>query len=81
MNLFTRGLGLGVVALAMLGITGCSTDNETEVEKLSKGLGDPGQGTTKIDTSEPGQQGPGTYPTGPAKVDMGMNPVAAKKKK
>jgi hypothetical protein len=80
-NSFTRGLALGLVALAMLGITGCSTDNETEAVKISKGMGDPGEGTTKIDTSAPGQEGPASYPTGPAKTDMGMNPVAAKKKK
>jgi hypothetical protein len=80
-NSFTRGLALGLIALAMLGITGCSTDNETEAVKISKGMGDPGEGTTKIDTSAPGQEGPASYPTGPAKTDMGMNPVAAKKKK
>jgi hypothetical protein len=41
-NSLTRGLGLSVLGLAMLGATGCGVDNESEAEKLSKGLGDPG---------------------------------------
>jgi hypothetical protein len=51
-NSFTRGLGLVVFALAMLGITGCGADNETEADKLSKGMGDPGQGTATVDPSK-----------------------------
>jgi len=41
-NSLTRGFGLSVLGLAMLGTTGCGVDNETESEKLSKGMGDPG---------------------------------------
>jgi hypothetical protein len=61
-NSFTRGLCLGLLSLAMLGVTGCSADNETEVEKLSKGMGDPGEGTTKVDPSKT-QTVQGGYPT------------------
>jgi len=38
----TRGLGLGVVTLGMLGVTGCGPDNEAEGQKLAKTAGDPG---------------------------------------
>ena len=82
MNSFTRRLGLGFLALAMLGIGGCSQDNETEVQKLSKGMGDPGEGTTKIDPSKyTTQEGPAGYPTSERKQDMGKSyPLANKKK-
>jgi hypothetical protein len=46
----------------MVGFTGCSEDNETEVEKLSKKMGDPGEGTTKVDPSKT-QTVQGGYPT------------------
>jgi len=42
-NSIMRGLVVGVVSLSLLGISGCSTDNETEAEKLSKNMGDPGK--------------------------------------
>jgi hypothetical protein len=67
----------------MLGVTGCSADNETEVEKLSKGIGDPGEGTTKIeraDQSAPGDTTPAAYPSGPTNVEMKNYPLGTKKK-
>jgi hypothetical protein len=82
-NSFTRGCGLGLLALAMLGVTGCSADNETEVEKLSKGIGDPGEGTTKIeraDPSKPADTSPAAYPSGPTNTEMPNYPLAGKKK-
>ena len=89
MNSFTRGLGLGILALAMFGITGCSADNETEVDKLSKGMGDPGQGTTTVDPSKT-QTVPGGYPKsqkefqdrqGTVEMQPGNYPLATKKSK
>ncbi len=41
MNSFTRGLGLALVVAGMLGVTGCSTDNESEAAR-AKPLGDAG---------------------------------------
>jgi hypothetical protein len=61
-NSFTRRLGLGLLSLSVVGFTGCSEDNETEVQKLSKGIGDPGEGTTKVDPSKT-QTVEGGYPT------------------
>jgi hypothetical protein len=82
-NSFTRGCGLSLLALAMLGMTGCSADNETEVEKISKGMGDPGEGTTKIeraDPSKPADTSPAPYPSGPTNVEMKNYPLGTKKK-
>jgi hypothetical protein len=80
-NVFMRGLGRGLLALAILGITGCGADNETETQKLSKGMGDPGPGTAKVDPSQvPVGTGPTGYPTGPPKNDMGKSYPLAKKK-
>jgi hypothetical protein len=50
-NSFTRGLGLALVALSMLGVTGC-TDNEKEAEQLSKNMGDPGPGNPNVKKAE-----------------------------
>jgi hypothetical protein len=78
-NVFMRELGRGLLALAILGITGCGADNETETQKLSKGMGDPGPGTTKVDpTSIPAVAG--GYPTSAPKTDMGKSYPLAKKK-
>jgi hypothetical protein len=78
-NVFMRGVGRGLLALAILGVTGCGGDNETEVEKLSKGMGDPGPGTTKVDPNAPAVGG--GYPTSAPKSDMGKSyPLAGKKK-
>jgi len=41
-NSFIRGLAIALLGLGILAAPGCSTDNETETEKLSKGMGDPG---------------------------------------
>ena len=54
MKAFTVGLCL---ALVNLGMTGCGTDNETEAEKLSKTLGDPGAVNSKALPAEI-KQGP-----------------------
>jgi hypothetical protein len=51
-NLLTRGLLVVVFSLGLFGVSGCSTDNETEAQKLSKGMGDPGKGTTTPKTPE-----------------------------
>ena len=42
MNLLTRGLAIVLVSSGLLGVSGCSTDNETETQKLAKTAGDPG---------------------------------------
>jgi len=34
-----RGIGSALLTLSFLGFTGCSNDNETEAQKLQKGLG------------------------------------------
>ncbi len=47
MNSFTRGLSVAVFSLGLLGVTGCGTDNDTEAEKLSKSIGDPGAANPK----------------------------------
>jgi len=60
-NSFTRGFASGILALAVLCITGCSADNETEVDKLSKGMGDPGPGA-KVDAPTNEIPRSSTYP-------------------
>ena len=83
MNVFMRELGRGLLALAILGITGCGADNETETQKLSKGMGDPGPGTAKVDPSQqadPAESGPIGYPKGPPQNNMGKSYPLAKKK-
>jgi hypothetical protein len=53
-NSLTRGLFVIVFSLGMFGVSGCSTDNETEATKLSKGMGDPGKGAVApVVDSEP----------------------------
>ncbi len=44
MKTFTHGLCLlsVVLILGLMGVAGCGADNETEADKLAKGLGDPG---------------------------------------
>jgi hypothetical protein len=49
---FARGLGLALVVAGMLGVTGCSPDNESEASR-AKPLGDSGLKTEKGDASEP----------------------------
>jgi hypothetical protein len=46
---FTHGLCLAsiILILGMIGVAGCSADNETEADKLAKGAGDPGKANTK----------------------------------
>jgi hypothetical protein len=41
-NSLTRGLAVVLFGLGLLGATGCSEDNESEVQKLAKTAGDPG---------------------------------------
>ena len=41
MKAFTRGFGLALLMVTFLGLTGCSTDNESEAEKLGKAVGPP----------------------------------------
>jgi hypothetical protein len=41
-NLLTRGLVIVLVSSGLLGVSGCSEDNETEAQKLAKTAGDPG---------------------------------------
>jgi hypothetical protein len=54
-NLLTRAVVVVIFSLGLLGVAGCSTDNETEAQKLSKGMGDPGKGavTPKVDNLPP----------------------------
>ena len=42
MKTLTRGLGLALVSLGMLSVTGCGPDNETEAQNAAKVAGDPG---------------------------------------
>jgi hypothetical protein len=42
-NLLLRGLIVVLFSVGLLGVSGCSTDNETEAQKLSKNMGDPGK--------------------------------------
>jgi hypothetical protein len=39
---FTRSACLALAIVGMLGVSGCGPDNETEGQKLSKDMGDPG---------------------------------------
>ncbi len=43
MNLLKRGMVVVVFSLGFIGLSGCSEDNETEAQKLSKNMGDPGK--------------------------------------
>jgi hypothetical protein len=54
---FTRGLCLAFVTL---GVTGCGADNETEAEKLSKTMGDPGAPNPKAISTDITQGPPPT---------------------
>jgi hypothetical protein len=46
---FTHGLCLAsiILILGMIGVAGCTADNETEADKLAKAIGDPGKANTK----------------------------------
>jgi hypothetical protein len=39
---FTRSACLALAIVGMLGVSGCGPDNETEGQKLTKDMGDPG---------------------------------------
>jgi len=39
---FTRSVCLGLAIVGMMGVSGCGPDNETEGQKLTKDMGDPG---------------------------------------
>jgi len=39
---FTRGLGVALFSLGLLGVIGCGTENEGEAARLAKTAGDPG---------------------------------------
>jgi hypothetical protein len=42
-NSLKRGLIVVFFSLGLLGVAGCSADNETEANKLAKDMGDPGK--------------------------------------
>jgi hypothetical protein len=44
---FTRGLGIAVLGLGLLGVAGCGPDNEAEATKLAKDTPDPGPANPK----------------------------------
>ncbi len=48
MNSLRRGMVVVLFSLGLLGVSGCSTDNETEASKLSKNVGDPGKPSEKV---------------------------------
>jgi len=52
-NSLTRGLVVALFSLGLLGISGCSADNESEATKLSKEMGDPGKANEKATTALP----------------------------
>jgi len=85
-NSFTRGLCLALLALSMLGVTACSTDNQADTEKLSKNLGDPGPGNPNVKKEEnanlppPKTQEEWLKQKPSEKSVMGGNYPAAKKK-
>jgi hypothetical protein len=57
-NSFTRGLSVALFSVGlMLSAAGCGVDNETEAEKLAKGMGDPGPVSAK-DKDAPKPSGP-----------------------
>jgi len=39
---FMRGLGASLLCMFLLGVLGCGPDNETEAQRLTKSIGDPG---------------------------------------
>jgi len=53
---FTRGLGLALLSLGMLGVTGCGPDNETEALKAQKAEKDPGPMNPKAVATTPPPQ-------------------------
>jgi len=50
---FTRGLGLALLILGMLGVTGCGPDNDTEALKAQKVEKDPGPINPKAVATNP----------------------------
>jgi hypothetical protein len=83
-NSFTRGLGLALLSVGMLGVTGC-TDNETDAQKLQKDMGDPGPGNPsskvqKSDVPTPRTQEERFKQQGDPKKVMGPNYPGAKTK-
>jgi hypothetical protein len=77
-NLHIRGLAGVLLVLALLGVTGCSQDNETEVQQLSKGMGDPGARNPNEKKVEPRDASPDRAERfknrpDPKKVIMGPN--------
>lgn len=56
MNTLIRGLGLGVVLSSVLILSGCSTDNESEANRLQAGTGPvptPEKGATSTVVAQP----------------------------
>lgn len=43
MNSLKRGMVVVLFSLGLLGVSGCSADNENEASKLAKNMGDPGK--------------------------------------
>jgi hypothetical protein len=54
-NSLLRGLIVVFFSVGLLGVSGCSTDNETEAQKLAKTAGDPGKAadTKQMETLPP----------------------------
>jgi hypothetical protein len=46
-------LVVALFSMGLLGISGCSADNETEATKLSKDMGDPGKANEKATAALP----------------------------
>lgn len=86
MNSLTRGLVAALFSLCLLGISGCSADNESDATKLSKDMGDPGKPNEKATAALPTLPPPKTQKeffdrqVDPAK-QMGPNYPGAEKKK
>jgi hypothetical protein len=54
-NSLLRGLIVTIFSVGLLVVSGCSADNETEAQKLSKTAGDPGKAadTKQVETLPP----------------------------
>jgi len=85
-NSLKRGLVVVLFSLGLLGVSGCSADNETEAAKLSKDMGDPGKPSEKATAALPTLPPPKSQKefferqVDPAK-QMGPNYPGADKKK